>query len=160
MNVTATAAAGVGWTPAAMLAAAAAGLADGLPRASWAADVLAEQAHAALQRVDGPAARAASRLVRPGGAADRAAVRAAVEAMVLSGAAVPRGEGRAASLAVSASTAAGAATALTSAERRALSRGCQRAEAIFVAWSNTAAAVAARRSDTTVSGATRRQAVR
>jgi hypothetical protein len=150
----------VGWTPAGLLAAAAAGLLRGLPRSAWAADVLAEQAHKALRGVDGPAARAAARLVRPGGAADRAAVRAAVDAMVLAGLAVPTGLGRTASLAVPSDGAPAAALPLTLAEHHALARASQRAEAIFVAWSNTAAAAADRRAGTTVSGTTRRHTVR
>lgn len=150
----------VGWTPAGVLSAAAAGLAAGLPRAAWGAEVLAEQAHAALFEIGGPAARAAGRLVRQGGAADRAAVRRAVDAMVLSGSAVPAGHGRESSLIVSPTAESGAAPALSPAERSALARAGQRAEAIFVAWSKTAAAAGDRRSGTTVSGASRRHTVR
>ena len=146
----------VAWTPPLVLAMAASRLAGGLPRAPWAAEVLAEQTYWSLQETPGALSVAAGRLMRSTGKADRGAVAAAIDALVLTAVAVPRGSGRSSRLALLAAAELGIPT-LTAHECRALSRAAQRAEAMFVAWSNKARAAAERRSGTVTSGTSRRQ---
>lgn len=154
-------------TPIGALGLAVSALTQPLPRAAWGAEVLVEQVHQALSEVEGPAARAMARLVLgTAGRANVGVVRDTVGALVSTGVLRPEGVGKTAVFFVPDEERRrcrcnnGPAGVLDAAEWTAVRRGAHSAEARFVAWSKTAAALPERNSGTVTSAETRRQAVR